>query len=68
MPLVPLCGKPQNSHAQIPGEMPTMMPRKEIKHKQKLAHDAVVSEFSTRSVDKKDIFTDREIQRITRIV
>ncbi|MBU4211183.1 MAG: D-lyxose/D-mannose family sugar isomerase [Kiritimatiellae bacterium] len=29
---------------------------------------AVVSEFSTRSVDAKDIFTDREIQRITRIV
>ena len=45
-----------------------MMPRKEIKQNQKLAHDAVVSEFSTRSVDKKDIFTDREIQRITRIV
>jgi D-lyxose ketol-isomerase len=28
---------------------------------------AVVSEFSTRSVDEKDVFTDREIQRITRI-
>ena len=32
------------------------------------AQGAVVSEFSTRSVDAKDIFTDREIQRITRIV
>ncbi|MFH1968810.1 MAG: D-lyxose/D-mannose family sugar isomerase [Verrucomicrobiota bacterium] len=32
------------------------------------AQGAVVSEFSTRSVDKKDIFTDHEIQRITRIV
>ena len=32
------------------------------------AQGAVVSEFSTRSVDEKDIFTDREIQRITRIV
>ena len=29
---------------------------------------AVVSEFSTRSVDAKDVFTDRQIQRITRIV
>ena len=28
---------------------------------------AVVSEFSTRSVDEKDVFTDREIKRITRI-
>jgi D-lyxose ketol-isomerase len=32
------------------------------------AQGAVVSEFSTRSVDAKDIFTDRRIQRITRIV
>ena len=32
------------------------------------AQGAVVSEFSTRSVDAKDIFTDRKIQRITRIV
>ena len=31
------------------------------------AQGAVVSEFSTRSVDAKDVFTDREIQRITRI-
>ena len=29
---------------------------------------AVVSEFSTRSVDEKDIFIVREIQRLTRIV
>jgi D-lyxose ketol-isomerase len=29
---------------------------------------AVVSEFSTRSLDEKDIFTDPEIQRITRVV
>jgi D-lyxose ketol-isomerase len=29
---------------------------------------AVVSEFSTRSLDEKDIFTDPEIQRITKIV
>lgn len=29
---------------------------------------AVVSEFSTRSTDENDIFTDPEIQRITRIV
>lgn len=28
---------------------------------------AVISEFSTRSVDEKDIFTDRAIQRVTRI-
>ena len=31
------------------------------------AQGAVVSEFSTRSVDAKDVFTDRKIQRITRI-
>ena len=31
------------------------------------AQGAVVSEFSTRSVDAEDIFTDRKIQRITRI-
>ena len=29
---------------------------------------AVVSEFSTRSTDENDIFTDQEIQRITKIV
>jgi D-lyxose ketol-isomerase len=29
---------------------------------------AVVSEFSTRSTDENDFFTDQEIQRITRIV
>lgn len=29
---------------------------------------AVVSEFSTRSTDENDIFTDEEIQRITKIV
>ena len=29
---------------------------------------AVVSEFSTRSVDAQDIFTDRAIQRISRVV
>ncbi|MCX6991632.1 MAG: D-lyxose/D-mannose family sugar isomerase [Kiritimatiellaeota bacterium] len=29
---------------------------------------AVVSEFSTQSLDAKDVFTDREIQRFTRIV
>lgn len=28
---------------------------------------AVVSEFSTRSLDEKDVFTDPEIQRITRV-
>ena len=28
---------------------------------------AVVSEFSTRSTDEKDVFTDKEIQRITQI-
>ena len=32
------------------------------------AQGAVVSEFSTRSVDAKDVFTNREIQRTTRIV
>jgi len=32
------------------------------------AQGAVISEFSTRSVDAKDVFTDRDIQRITRIV
>jgi D-lyxose ketol-isomerase len=32
------------------------------------AEGAVVSEFSTRSTDENDIFTDPEIQRLTRIV
>ena len=32
------------------------------------AQGAVVSEFSTQSVDAKDIFTDRAIRRTTRIV
>jgi D-lyxose ketol-isomerase len=32
------------------------------------AEGAVVSEFSTRSTDENDIFTDPEIQRITKIV
>ena len=32
------------------------------------AQGAVVSEFSTQSVEEKDVFTDRDIQRITRIV
>lgn len=32
------------------------------------ARGAVVSEFSTRSTDENDIFTDARIQRITRVV
>jgi len=28
---------------------------------------AVISEFSTRSLDEKDVFTDPEIQRITQV-
>ena len=29
---------------------------------------AVLSEFSTRSLDEKDVFTDPEIARITKVV
>jgi len=31
-------------------------------------HGAVVSEFSTRSTDENDLFTDEQIQRATRVV
>lgn len=49
-----------------PGEQYTMPPNT-LHWFQAGPRGAVVSEFSTQSVDAKDIFTDRRIQRITRI-
>jgi len=50
-----------------PGDQYTLPP--ETKHWfQSGDEGAVVSEFSSMSVDEKDIFTDPEIQRITKIV
>ena len=50
-----------------PGEQYTLNPNT-LHWFQAGSKGAVVSEFSTRSLDEKDIFTDREIARITRIV
>ena len=50
-----------------PGEQYTITP--DILHWFQAGEEgAVVSEFSTRSTDENDIFTDPEIQRITRIL
>jgi D-lyxose ketol-isomerase len=49
-----------------PGDQYTIMPNT-LHWFQSGDQGAVVSEFSTRSTDENDIFTDAEIQRITRI-
>jgi len=50
-----------------PGQQYTLYP--ETLHRfQAGDEDAVVSEFSTRSMDEYDIFTDKEIKRDTEIV
>lgn len=50
-----------------PGGQYTLMPNT-LHWFQAGSKGAVVSEFSTRSLDEKDIFTDPEIARITRVV
>jgi D-lyxose ketol-isomerase len=50
-----------------PGDQYTLMPDT-LHWFQAGAGGAVVSEFSTRSLDEKDIFTDPEIARITKVV
>ncbi len=49
-----------------PGDQYTLMPNT-LHWFQAGPNGAVVSEFSTQSVEEKDFFTDREIQRITKI-
>jgi D-lyxose ketol-isomerase len=49
-----------------PGEQYTLMPNT-LHWFQAGAQGAIVSEFSTKSRDEADIFTDQEIQRITKI-
>lgn len=50
-----------------PGDQYTLMPNT-LHWFQAGPKGAVVSEFSTRSLDEKDVFTDPEIARITKVV
>jgi D-lyxose ketol-isomerase len=50
-----------------PGEQYTLMPNT-LHWFQAGPKGSVVSEFSTRSLDEKDVFTDPEIARITKVV
>jgi D-lyxose ketol-isomerase len=49
-----------------PGEQYTLMPNT-LHWFQAGPEGAVVSEFSTRSTDENDIFTDEEISRMTKV-
>jgi D-lyxose ketol-isomerase len=51
----------------IPGEQYTLLPNT-LHWFQAGPEGAVVSEFSTSSLDEKDFFTDEEIKRITQVV